>query len=171
MLNQNLLILILGVTGFFIRLVLLGVAGFMLTDFIDFSITKDFFSGKFPPDADSTGIPIFGAQLLIFGGLILSSPIALLGIGSLRTWFFKRSLFLTVILLLIFMFCYLMLFFISLSGLEGLTNEAYRERWFDGVALFVLAVLFLSLDVTRFILSKTSKNRLVNNRVLNWIPC
>lgn len=156
--------------GVLTRLILLFVTGGFLLDFVDFAVTKDFYDGKFSSDADSIGIPIIGTQILILGGLVLSSPLTLLGSGYFRAWVYKRSKVLSTLLLLFFLFCYFVLFVVSISGIGSIANEAYRERWFEGIALLALASFLFIFDVARiFTFKKPSSNeRLV--KLFNRIP-
>ena len=156
--------------GFIIRVILLIITGEMLMRFVDFMVMKDFYDGKFPPDADSLGIPIIGTQIIIAGALVISSPVCFLGSAYLRNWIFRRSLITSLFLFLLFLFLYFVLFAISSSGFQSIFNQTYREQWIDAIALFVCMVIFLFLDVLRFLASRNLVSETWVMKIVQKVP-
>ncbi len=156
--------------GFIIRVILLIITGEMLMRFVDFMVMKDFYDGKFPPDADSLGIPIIGTQIIIAGALLISSPVCFLGSAYFRNWIFRRSLITSIFLFLLFLFLYFVLFAISSSGFQSIFNQTYREQWIDAIALFVCMVIFLFLDVLRFLASRNLVSETWVMKIVQKVP-
>ncbi len=156
--------------GFIIRVILLVITGEMLMRFVDFMVMKDFYDGKFPPDADSLGIPIIGTQIIIAGALLISSPVCFLGSVYFRNWIFRRSLITSIFLFLLFLFLYFVLFAISSSGFQSIFNQTYREQWIDAIALFVCMVIFLFLDVLRFLASRNLVGETWVMKIVQKVP-
>ena len=156
--------------GFIIRVILLIITGEMLMRFVDFMVMKDFYDGKFPPDADSLGIPIIGTQIIIAGALVICSPVCFLGSAYFRNWIFRRSLITSLFLFLLFLFLYFVLFAISFSGFQSIFNQTYREQWIDAIALFVCMVIFLFLDVLRFLASRNLVSETWVMKIVQKVP-
>lgn len=156
--------------GFIIRVILLIITGEMLMRFVDFMVMKDFYDGKFPPDADSLGIPIIGTQIIIAGTLVICSPVCFLGSAYFRNWIFRRSLITSIFLFLLFLFLYFVLFAISFSGFQSIFNPTYREQWVDASALFFCMVIFLFMDMIRFLAFKNLMSETLVTKIAQKLP-
>ena len=102
------------------------------------------------PFADNIPVGSVVVQILILIGLFFSSPVVFLGSKNVRLWIQNRTFFLTVFICFIFLFSHVLLLIIGFQGLETIIEGRYREKAFEGCALFFVASIFALTDFIRF---------------------
>lgn len=140
------------------RILLLVIATGMHLQFYDAFYTQNFYAGMYPAEADSIGIPIFTAAIIVVGAAIGSSPFVLLGSKFIRSKLSTARMYVAIPAVLVFLFCYALIIGIAYSGASYIFEAQYRAIAVDAVWLFVVPVMFLGIDATRltqFLIRKT----------------
>jgi len=146
-----------------LRSILLLVSAYMFSDFYDYKYVQKMLENINSPLAIDIPIESLLTQILILVGLFFSSPVILLGSKNVRQWIQNRTFFLCFFVCSIFLVSHLLLLTIGYQGLETIIEGQYREKTFEGCALFLVALIFALTDFIRFSISAKNSRHLIFN--------
>jgi hypothetical protein len=150
------------------RLLLLVLAASMHLRFYDSFYTKNFYSSMYQAEADSIGIPIFTSMIVIIGAAIVSSPIVLSGSKFVRAKLSTARLYIAIPVVFIFLCCYALVILIASSGASSIFDARYRSIAVDAIWLFILPLIFLTIDMVRLIRFFKNKKTQLTHEVTTY---
>jgi hypothetical protein len=133
------------------RLLLLILATSLHLEFYDAFYTKNFYGGMYQAEADSIGIPIFTSMIMIIGAAVASSPFVLLGSKFVRAKLSAVRMYVAIPVVFIFLCCYALVILIASSGASSIFDARYRSIAVDAIWLFIIPLMFLTIDMVRLI--------------------
>jgi hypothetical protein len=133
------------------RLLLLLISTNLHLQFYDAFYTQNFNEGMYAAESDSIGIPIFTSMIVIIGAAIVSSPFVLLGSKFIRTKLSEARLYIALLAVMAFLFCYVLIIGIAYSGACSIFEVRYRAIAVDAIWLLIVPLVFFMIDLVRMI--------------------